>query len=431
MVISRTGLLLMWLVDVIMVGQFATDQLAFLGIGHSLMAVVLVTGIALLQGTLVMTANAMGRGEAAACGAVFWRSLPYAVGLGLIAATAAMWGGPVLRLFGQPGEIVAGGGRVIAILSVGMVPLMVFTACAYFMEGLRRPWPGMVAVLAANLINILLNWTLVYGNLGFPALGAEGSAWATTTVRTFLAIAMVVFVLNQADARALWLRSWPGWRWRAWARQRQIGYGGGGSQAIEGSAFMAMSMIAGLMGTAPLAAYTIVISVIATLFMVAVGIASATAVCVGTAHGRRDVQDLTLAGWTGLVVNSLVMLLFGSGLLAFPVLVAGIYTSDPELIPVVVSLLGVAAFVLVADGGQVVMAHALRGRGDAFMPTACHVVSYLGVMIPMGWFLSIGLDRGVSGLVEGILIASIVSVGLLSLRFHLLSVGDRRAAATG
>ena len=429
MVVSRTGLLLMWLVDVIMVGQFATDELAFLGIGHSLMAVVLVTGIALQQGTLVMTANAVGRGERHACGPIFWRSLPYAVALGLIAATAAIWGGPLLHLFGQPAEIATGGGRVIAILSLSMVPLMVFTACSYFMEGLRRPLPGMIAVLAANVINVLLNWILVYGQLGLPALGAEGSAWATTAVRSFLAVVMVTYVLGQTDARSLGLRSWPGWQWRTWARQRRIGYGGGGSQAIEGSAFTAMSVFAGWLGTAPLAAYTIVISVIALIFMVAVGIASATAVCVGIAHGRRDAPDLALAGWTGLTVNSAVMLLIGSGLILFPSVVARIYTSDPALIPVVASLLGIAAFILVADGGQAVMAHALRGRGDAFMPTACHVISYLGVMIPLGWFLSIGLGRGVNGLLEGVLIASVVSVGLLTLRFHLLSMGDRRAAA--
>ncbi len=428
-VVSRTGLLLMWLVDVIMVGQFATDELAYLGIGHALMSVVLVTGIALQQGTLVTTANALGRGEAGACGAVFWRSIPYGIALGLIASTAALWGGPTLGLFGQPAEIVAGGGRVITILSLSMVPLMVFTACAYFMEGLRRPLPGMVAVLAANLLNILLNWTLVYGRLGFPALGAEGSAWATTAVRSFLAMAMLIYVLSQADAASLGLRSWPGWRWRQWARQRRIGYGGGGSQAIEGAAFMAMSMFAGWMGKAPLAAYTIVISVVAIVFMVAVGIASATAVCVGTAHGRRDTQDLALAGWTGLALNTLIMLVFGAGLLLFPEGVARIYTSDPALVPVVASLLVLAAFVLIADGGQTVMAHALRGRGDAFMPTACHVVSYLGVMIPMGWFLAIGLGHGVAGLLSGILIASLVSVGLLTLRFHLLSLGDRRVAA--
>nr|WP_246654011.1 MATE family efflux transporter [Azospirillum formosense] len=130
---------------------------------------------------------------------------------------------------------------------------------------------------------------------------------------------------------------------------------------------------------------------------------------------------MALAGWTGLGVTSLI--LAGVGVLYrwMPEPLAAIYSADPQLIAAVAPLIAFTAWVLVADGGQVVMANALRGRGDAWVPTALHFISYAVVMIPVSALLAFGLERGARGLFEGILIASVVSVTILSLRFALLS----------
>src|SRR5690606_16890606 len=104
-----------------------------------------------------------------------------------------------------------------------------------------------------------------------------------------------------------------------------------------------------------------------------------------------------------------------------------IYTADPALHAATVPVIRIAAFVLLVDGGQVVMAHALRGRGDATLPAVSHVVSYLFVMIPLGWLLGVRLEGGTPGLFQAILIASAVSSGLLALRFHWLTLRDRRS----
>ena len=130
---------------------------------------------------------------------------------------------------------------------------------------------------------------------------------------------------------------------------------------------------------------------------------------------------MALAGWTGLGVTSVI--LAGVALLfaLFPEPIAGFYTHDPELIALTAPLMAFAANVLIADGGQVVMANALRGRADTWIPTALHFFSYFGVMIPLGGLLALHLGHGVLGLYEGILVASIVSVSVLSVRFHILS----------
>jgi MATE family multidrug resistance protein len=284
----------------------------------------------------------------------------------------------------------------------------------------------MLVMVAGNVLNVLLNWMWVYGHLGFPAMGAAGSAWATTTVRVFLAAALIAYVWGFADRHRYAVRHRPGGGWRAWARQRRIGYAAGASIAVESTAFSAMSVFAGWLGAYPLAAYSIAHNLLAVVFMSAVGLAAATAIRVGIAHGRGDRGETAWAGWTGLAVNSLVMAAFGVLFALAPQLLARAYTGDAALAALAAPVIGFCAWVLVADGGQVVMANALRGRGETWVATGLHVISYLIVMVPLAWLLAFPLGRGIGGLFEAILVASVVSLLLLSARFGRLARRDLR-----
>lgn len=271
---------------------------------------------------------------------------------------------------------------------------------------------------------------LVFGNLGAPALGAVGSAWATTGVRFLMAALIVAYIWQLRDHRDLAIRLRPTGGWRDWQQQRRIGYGAGGSSAIESSAFTAMNLFAGLIGALSLGAFAITLNILATAFMVALGLGAATAVTVGNAHGRGDVRGMAIAGWTGLGIT--IVLLFAVGLflyLAAPLLVSA-YTADETLRALTVPIVAFLVFVLPLDGGQVVAAHALRGRSETWVPTAMHFVAYLAIMIPLGWYLAIGLSRGAIGLFEAIFYASVVSLALLSLRFWWLCRADRRRAGS-
>jgi len=286
-------------------------------------------------------------------------------------------------------------------------------------------------MIAANFANVLLNWVLIYGHWGAPAMGAAGSAWATTAVRWALAVAIIVYVVFQSDARALGLRlSQAGW-WRGGQAQRRLGYAAGLSYGLETTAFTAQTIMAGWVGGIAPAAFSIGMTMLALMFMVGLGIASATAVRVGIALGRQDWPDLALAGWTGLGFNTLVTATMGVSLALTAASVAGLFASDAALAAAAAPMLALAAIALVPDTGQVVMASALRARGDGWVPTLCHLTSYYVVMIPAGWYLGIVLERGARGLLEGIVIASVVSVGLLGARFHHLARMDQRSAPPG
>jgi multidrug resistance protein, MATE family len=426
-IVARAGLITMAIVDTVMVGRFSVQELAYLSIGLAPVITLIVAMTGLVMGTLVVTAAAYGAGRPLQCGATWRRSLPFALAIGGVGALICALGQPLLTALGQSPDLAAAGGRVALVIGLGLPAAIIFVTSSFFLEGIKRPLPGMAMMIAANILNVVLNWILIYGHLGFAPLGALGSAWATTGVRIFLAIGLVTYitcVMPERNAYGVWRPAGGGWR--SWRRQRRIGYAAGASLGVEAGAFSVLSIFAGWLGPLALGAYSIVLNLIAFAFMVAIGFGSATAVRVGIAHGRGDHAGAARAGWSGLVVNTLAMGAFALIMAIFPAALVAVYSQDPALAALTVPAVAVAAWVLMADGGQAVMANALRGRGETWITTACHVFSYLVVMVPLSWFLALPAGRGVIGLLEGIFIASILSLVLLGGRFHWLAMRDKR-----
>jgi multidrug resistance protein, MATE family len=424
-VVARAGMMTMMIVDAVMVGHFSAQELAYQSIGLAPMMFMMVTCFGLLTGTLVMTAFHLGANENGACGAVWRRSVIYAFSLGLIGAISSIFGEEFLLAMGQSSDLAKGGGEIINILGWTMPPMLIFVASAFFLEGLKRPKVGMYMMIIGNLVNVVLNWVLVFGHYGAPKLGAAGSAYSTGCVRTIMACGILYYIWNLKDHATLNIRVHArmvfGGGWAAWTKLRKIGLGGGASGAIESGAFSSMSLFAGLLGILPLASFSIAFNMLALTFMFALGLGSATAVCVGSAHGRGDRRDMAFAGWTGLGLTIISMAILGILLVVFNTSIASGFTNDPELIGRAAPMIAFISLVLIADGGQSVMAHALRGCGETWVPAALHVVAYLVVMIPLAWYLALPAGRGAIGLFESILVASIISMVLAGIRFRYLS----------
>lgn len=426
-IVARAGLITMAIADTVMVGRFSVEELAYLTIGLAAITTLIVTMTGLVLGTLVVTAAAYGAGQPLQCGATWRRSVPFALMIGGTGALICAFGQPLLLAFGQSPELAAAGGRVTQVIGLGLPAAIIFITSSFFLEGIKRPLPGMAMMIVANILNILLNWILIYGHLGFPPLGALGSAWATTGVRVFLALGLVTYITRVLPERGIYGIGRPAeGGWRSWQRQRRIGYAAGASLGVEAGAFSILSIFAGWLGPLALGAYSIVLNLIAFAFMVAIGFGSATAVRVGIAHGRGDSIGAARAGWSGLVINTIAMGAFAVIMALFPAALVAVYSRDPALAALTVPAAGLAAWVLMADGGQAVMANALRGRGETWITTACHVFSYLVVMVPLSWFLALPSGHGVQGLLEGVLVASIISLVLLASRFHWLTIRDKR-----
>ncbi len=382
--------------------------------------------LAILTGTLVLSANRYGAGEFSECGAVWRASIPYAVFIGLIGYGLTLFGDAILIWLGQPESVTQNGGEIIHILGLGMPAFMLLLTTAFFLESIKRPLPWMIVMIIANIVNILLNWIFIYGNLGVPPMGAAGAAWVTTIVRYLSAAMLIFYVLTMRDhtrfgVHGRWYRSYS-----AWAKQRRIGFAAGFTLAAETFSFSIINIFAGWIGVLPLAAFGITFNLITMVFMVTLGLGSATSVLVSNAHGSGKHLELAKHGWVGLGVNTVSMIAFGILFYFGAEMLAGLFSDDAEVILIVSPMIAFTAFVLVIDGGQGIMINALRGRQDVVIPSIIQSLAYLLIMLSSAYLLAFNFQRGTMGLMEGILIGSSLSVALLMWRFHYLAVRDVR-----
>jgi len=421
-VVARAGILTMVTADIVMLGHYRAADVAWYGIGMTPFIVMLLIGIGLLTGTLVMTSHARGAGRLEDCGPVWRRSLPYALLIGLAGTVICQFAEPFFLAIGQSPAIAVGGGSVAAIAGLALVPTLVHSNSTYFMEGLARPLPGMTVILLGNVLNILLNWLLIFGHWGFPEMGAVGAITATSIVRCFMGVALAGYIWWLPDREMFGIRRplQGGW-WRGGGEQWRLGYAAGVSQGMESTAFNSLTMMAGLLGPVALASYSITLNLTALIFMLALGFGAATAVRVGAARGAGDHQRMVAAGWVGLGATATIMVVIGILLFLLRDQVAAFYTSEADLRIALPALFAIVALFLVADGGQVVMTFALRGAGDAWMPTAIHLMSFLVVMIPAAWFLAFPMGLGVRGLAISIAMGAGAALLALSFRFWLVT----------
>lgn len=425
-VLSRMAVMAMFVTDAVMVGHYSATELAYLSIGVAPTSPIVIASIGLLLGTMVTTANAFGAERFEDCGRAWRRALPYALILSVISMGFTFLGEDFLRFTGQTEELAINGGQIMMLVGIGMPAHFIGLACISFLEGVKRPIPGMIMMIAANFINLGINWLLISGNLGFPELGAKGAIWGTTAARYAIAVTAFLYIWNMRGHNRFGVRNRPGGKFKDWQKQRRIGYGAGGSGGVEAAAFSSMNLFAGLIGTTSVAAYFIGNSLLGVAYMLAIGIGAATAVRVGVAQGAGRSHEIAVAGWTGLGLNVACTSVLAALFVVSPVALAGVYTDDPILIQMIVGFMSILAIGIILDGAQGVLGQALRGIGETVAPTVLHFISYVVVMIPVAWVLTFEMSLGLAGLFWSIIIASIVSLALLSARFQWLTVKIRR-----
>ncbi len=424
---SRLGILAMAIVDTVMVARYATMELAWLALANrSVVMFLVIVAIGLLMGTIVMTSKAYGAQDLRECGRVWRRTIPYAFAIGLImmllTLPAPLW----MSLLASDPQVATQSAQLVLILGLGLPAHLLFFCSISFMEGVRRPYVPMMILLGANLLNVFLNYALVFGHLGAPELGAAGSAWSTTIVRWAVALLAMTYILTAPSMGDFGVRRPHRQRWSEWSRQRTIGYASAISIATEVAAFAGLAVIAEKLGALELAGQEIVFNVLTVPFMVAVGIGAATAVRIGIAHGRGDPLDTAVAGWTGLGAAA-VLLSMGAVLIAlFPRALFALHSSDPLLAQVTVPAIAFIAYVTVFDGTQATISMGLRGLGETWWPTAIQGTAFLLIMLPLSWFLAMTLHRGLIGLLEATLVACLFAAVGQSIRFWWLT-GARRA----
>lgn len=420
--ISRSGGLIMITADVIMTGHAGATELAYYGLGYAPAQNMYVLGLGTLTGTLVMSAQADGQREPHRCATIWACGLLLALVLGTVFAGLTALGEGFFSLIGQAPDLARGGAGVLVMFAVGLPGVLMHLATAMVLEGMSRPKANMAVMLGANVLNVALNYWLIYDHGGAgPGMGAEGAALATSLTRWAMFGALAAYLVWMPQAGRYGLRGrlyQPGRHLRTLGR---IGLPLGLAHGLESSAFTTLSMFAGLLGTLPLAVYQICQNLFATVYMLSIGMATATAVRVGNAVGRRDRPGLATAGWVGLLAIVGVLVPVMGIFFGLPHWLAAVYTQDPRVAALATSALAVAGCFVLVDGTQGVLAGALRGTGDVWVPLVLITCGFWGVSVPLAWFSAFRGDWGVHGLLWGLFAGALAATLLVAVRFRFIS----------
>jgi MATE family multidrug resistance protein len=424
--LSRAGILVMAFCDIAMLGRYGIGAIGEINLGVSIFVPLLVITIGLTSGMVPVIAYAFGAGAWSECGHAWRRAISWSLVTSVVAALICWQGEALLTAFGQTAEMSAKGGAVTRALAPGLIAQAIYAACAFYLEATRRPLPALVAMIFANLVNFGLNWLLIWGHWGFPELGAVGAALASTIVRFGSAAGLILYIVTRPRARAAgvvgpWQTIWGPGGWAAGWTMRKLGFSAGLSNGFETIGFASMTMFAGQLGTLPLDAYSLSHNLVSTLFMVGLGLAVASGVRVSIEMGRGRPDEAAFAGWVGLLAVVVVMSLLGALVLISRETIAAAYTDDPVIAARAMGLFVFAAFVFVPDSAQVVMGQALRAMGDAWAAVACYIISFVVLMVPLGWVLVNPLGYDERALIAAIIAACVLATVLLSLRFHWLT----------
>lgn len=420
-VVSELGWMAMGLVDTAMVGRVSAEAIGAVSVGSHTYFVAAMFGMGILLGLdpLVSQAWGAGRRDEAHRGLVQGLLLATAVGAALMALL--WWGNRHLAVLGIDAAVLPDAMAYMEVVTWGIVPLLLFAAVRRYLQAMNIVRPVMVVVLVANVVNAIANWALIFGHLGAPAMGAVGSAWATTVSRVFMILALFGFTwwhARAADSGLLRVSWKPDTRLLGYIVR--LGTPAALQLTLEGGVFTAATLLAARLDPTALAAHQIALSAAAFSFMVPLAVSSAGAVRVGQALGAADPEAARRAGWTALLVGGTFMAFSATSFLAFPRAIFSVFTGEAAVVTVGVGLLRIAAAFQLFDGVQIVATGVLRGSGDTRTSMFTSIVAYWVIGLPLAWVMCFTLGFGVDGLWVGL------TSGLVFAAFALVAAWARR-----
>ncbi len=419
---SQLGQVLVGVADSVMVGRVGKEALAGASLGNSVFVLFLTFGIGVSYGITPLVAQADGENDLKQSIQILKNGLLVNIITGILLFILLAGTSFIFPYLDQPDQVVKVAVPYYLIISVSIIPFMIFQTFRQYAEGLSLTRQAMIITLMGNLLNIVLNYMLIFGKLGFPAYGLKGAGIATLVARIIMAAAMGVYVYYGK-------RFYHYWKFYAVEKLQRtlvrkilnIGLPSGMQFIFEVGAFSFAAIMVGWMGTTSLAAHQIAISLAAVTYMMATGIAMATTIRVGNQLGRKDMRTLRSIGFTGFFMGASFMGVSALLLIIFKDELPYLFIREQNVIDVASHLILIAAFFQISDGLQVVGLGALRGMSDVKIPTWVTLVSYWVLALPAGYILGISFNLGPGGVWLGLLTGLTVTALLLMIRFDRIS----------
>lgn len=406
----QVGLMFMGVVDTLMVGRVSPAALAAVALGNIYFFFIAIFGMGTLFGLDAIVSQAVGARDDPAIARAVQRGLVVALVLSLVSLVPLLLVEPVIAGLRQPPDVIPLAAGYVHAATPGILAFFAFVVLRQTLQAMDRVRPIIVAIVAANLVNAALNWLLVFGHWGFPALGPIGTGWASTFSRWTMLLILMALTLRRLrpylrPAGRVVLQPRPLWR------MLRLGAPIGAQFQLEMGAFAAVALIMGWLGTAQMAGHQVAINLASLTFMVPVGIAQAGAVRVGQAVGRGDPGGARMAVKSALLTGTAFMGLTGILFLTLPGPLTALYTDDPEVVAVAVALIPIAGVFQIFDGLQAVAAGLLRGIADTVAPFLANLLAFWMIGMPLGIWLGFRTDAGPAGLWWGL----VVGLGLVAI----------------
>ena len=420
--LSMLGQVMTGVADSVMIGWTGVTPLAASSFANIFFSIPLFFGIGVSYAITPLVAQAEGAYDDSSVISTLKNGALINVATGFILVALIFSIMPFMHSMGQPDEAVTLALPYLSIIAVSIIPTMIFQTYRQFAEGLQRTRVAMIIVVGSNLLNIALNYVLIFGKYGFPELGLNGAGWATLIARIVMAASMMLYIYYGRKFQAYKSGfSFGNYSRTLISKMLHIGLPAGLQFIFEVGAFGFSAIMMGWLGTTALAAHQIAINLATISYMTTSGLGAAATIRVGNFLGQKDRANMRASAFTMIGMAAFLMaawaLLFIFGRYFLP----SLYIEDMSVINLTASLLIMAAFFQLSDGIQVVTAGALRGLQDVKIPSVLIFISYWIIALPLGYWLAFPLQLGAKGIWIGLSIGLALTATAMILRFNRLS----------
>lgn len=417
--------------DNVMVGQLGTAELAAVSLGNSLVVSFMYVGIGFSTAITPLVAEADSANKSNKAKRVLKHGIVLCTVLGVVLFLLILACKPLLYLAKQPKEVVDLAIPYLNLVAFSIIPMLIFQAFRQFSEGMSQTKFPMYATIIANVLNVLINYLLIFGSFGFPKMGIIGAAVGTLVSR----VVMLFFLYFVLRIKAKYTAFVSNFNFKKlekamFSKLLNLGFPSSMQVFFEVAIFTGAVWLSGVLGKNAQAANQIALNLSSMTYMVGIGLSVAAMVRVGNQKGLQNFSELRRIAKSVFFLTLVIEVIFASLFLIFREWLPTLYLDENdvankvdniEVIMLAAKLLFVAAFFQISDGIQVVVLGALRGLQDVKIPTVLTFVAYWLVGFPISYYLGLYTDLKSTGIWIGLLAGLSVSAVLLYIRFHLLT----------
>jgi len=417
-ILAQLGQVTVSIVDTFMVGILGTVELAAVAFASSIFMMVFIFGLGFSLGQTPHVGKAYGRKQWWKIGVFFQNALLINISLSVIVFGIVFLLKPLLYHLNQPEDVVDVAMPYFNWLLLSNIPVLLFFTCRQFSEGVGNTKIAMWVTISGNLINIILNYILIFGKLGCPALGVEGAGISTFIVRIMMALAFVILVFKHpALKKFTQYFSWRNFHIPAVRKLIATGFPISGQLIVEVLAFSLSAIMIGWINKVNLAAHQIVLQLASATFMIGLGIGSATTIRISHQFGSKHYKATRMAAMAGFHLVTVFMVITAIFFIVLRHQIPTWFSSDPDVVYVAAQLFIIAGIFQLFDGWQMVGLSILRGLADVTFAMYIAIISYLLINLSVSYLLGFVFNLGSVGVWIGLCVGLMVAAVAYRLRF--------------